>query len=507
MYFQYLKPKELSDVGQLINKGKLKEALLKLNKLEEKKDLISYDKLSCNILKSALLFLLGDYKESLMIADQACQESEELRDYLHLFDAYISKANVLVRYVWLDKALALTTKCEEILKKLSQIPAIELKKRKANLTEVKARIYLMQNEKNKVRENLKLGLKLREEIGNKYEIARSIYLMGWISWYFEFDVDKSVEITNKAFELAKKINFKFLISSVFFRLGAIYDFMGDLDRSLEYQKRSLEISKELNYKLGITQSLHLLGMVYEHKGDLDRALEYCKKALEHKEEMGDMWGISAILDTLFWMSLKKRDLKNAHHYFDRMKQLEQQGHIIINDLMLRLDKALLLKTSNLPSKQAKSKEILKEIVEKSPLFEATSRALLNLCDLLLYELRETNNLKLLNEIQFYLNQLISISKNQPSYSLMAEAHLLQSNLALLTLDLKRAQESITQAQHIAEKYGLNQLAEKISIEQDELLNQTSRWEALRNSKATIAELINLVHFDEHLTHMLRKRYF
>jgi len=83
---------------------------------------------------------------------------------------------------------------------------------------------------------------------------------------------------------------------------------------------------------------------------------------------------------------------------------------------------------------------------------------------------------------------------------------LRAKLELLTLNLKKSQRFLDDAQHIAETYGLNLLHRRILIEQDNLVNQTDSWETLKRTKANIAELINLAHIEEQLSRMLRKRF-
>ena len=102
---------------------------------------------------------------------------------------------------------------------------------------------------------------------------------------------------------------------------------------------------------------------------------------------------------------------------------------------------------------------------------------------------------------------MGISKNQKSYFLLAETYLLQAKLELLTLDLQRAQQSLSEAQNIAEKYGLEVLALRISSEQVELQEQLSKWEDFKKSDAIIAERMDLARIDKRLIRMLRKRLY
>ena len=115
---------------------------------------------------------------------------------------------------------------------------------------------------------------------------------------------------------------------------------------------------------------------------------------------------------------------------------------------------------------------LKKILEKSDTqFELTIKTLIHLCDLFLTELHTTNNLDVLDELNPLINRLLEIAKKSHSYWILCETYILQARVAIITLDLNEARWFLTQAQLLAEKYGLNQLAIKISNEHDELLKK------------------------------------
>ncbi|MFX1490500.1 MAG: hypothetical protein ACFFBI_15220, partial [Promethearchaeota archaeon] len=129
-------------------------------------------------------------------------------------------------------------------------------------------------------------------------------------------------------------------------------------------------------------------------------------------------------------------------------------------------------------------------------------ALLNLCDLLLVELRSLGMLEIIDELKFYISKLLVIAEKNHSYSILAESHLLQAKLALITFDLKDARRLIAKAQSIAEKYSLSRLAMKISIEHDDLLRHLNMWENLRDSKVSIAERLELSGMTEQMSDMI-----
>jgi hypothetical protein len=78
-------------------------------------------------------------------------------------------------------------------------------------------------------------------------------------------------------------------------------------------------------------------------------------------------------------------------------------------------------------------------------------------------------------------------------------------LALLNFNVKAARRFLTQAQKIAESYGLKRLVMKISIEHDNLLKELHKWEIFSESNASLTERIELARLDDQMTDLLKKR--
>ena len=125
--------------------------------------------------------------------------------------------------------------------------------------------------------------------------------------------------------------------------------------------------------------------------------------------------------------------------------------------------------------------------------------------MLLIKLSNTGNLKVLDEIQDYVNQIMNAAKNSHSYWLLTETHLLQAKLKLIIFEFEETQQLLTQAAHIAEKYNQNLLAKQISDEQEELSKKLNNWEELKRSKAKIATRIELAGLEKQIRYLLKKR--
>jgi len=73
--------------------------------------------------------------------------------------------------------------------------------------------------------------------------------------------------------------------------------------------------------------------------------------------------------------------------------------------------------------------------------------------------------------------------------------------------MKKAQQFLTQAQQIAERFGLKLLAIKISNEHDGLLKQLDMWENLKESSSSLKERMEFARLNEQMENMIRNRVF
>ncbi|MFW9784701.1 MAG: hypothetical protein ACFFFB_20645, partial [Candidatus Heimdallarchaeota archaeon] len=132
-------------------------------------------------------------------------------------------------------------------------------------------------------------------------------------------------------------------------------------------------------------------------------------------------------------------------------------------------------------------------------------AYIHLCDLLFSEYQISNDEEILDEINQNVIQLLDLAERSHSYIVFCETFILQAKLALLNINIKAARRFLTQAQKIADSYGIKRLAMKISFEHDNLLKEMDKWETFSESKASLAERIELARFDDQLKIMLKKR--
>ncbi len=416
----YLEIKELKQVNQLIDEGKVREAFQFISELEERKDFSRKKILSCKLVKAKLFRLLGDYLTVIKYAESIFQESQEIGDLLLSYDALTFQAYSYIMMLNLIKGEVLLNQAKNSFKT--------------------------------IKETILIGLRERESFLLKAD--------GIISFY-----------------------------------------KGEIHTSLELHKKAYDLVKDTNDKLLISASLSNIAEIYFHLKEYDRAIKYAKNVVRINNRII----LPHALKTLVKISLIKGDIKKAKEYFDYFNDRSDLLHSRQHKTFIVCLNALILKSSLRARDRIKSEDLFKSIALDSTIpNEERIEPIISLCELYLKELRMTKDPKIIDDIQPYIQELLNIARDQHLYFILAETYFLQAKLSLLTSEIKNAKKFLTQAQNIAETYGLKHLAMKISNEHDKLLNQEKIWERLKQSNLPLSERLELAGLNEKVEFMKKK---
>jgi len=500
------KPAELIQAQKLIDEARFEEAIQLMDVFKENAEDSRHAQLSCNLLKSEILIEQGSYEDAIKLSDQTYREALELGERLLAFDALNKLCMSLFWLFRLDEGLEKIKECEELLETLTRILPIEYKQRRAAIEYHKAGFYVYHNDANNAEVHGKLGMAMLEEIGDDRALAVFLISSTFLYANLKGEIDLAFDNIEKGLAILKKINWKYWIAIGLLNKGTVYAFKGDIDHSIMYQEQCLTIFREINNKRFMASALNNLALNYRIKGDLDLALESLEQGLLMSRELGNLRNVAISQVNIIEFSIQKGDLERARQNLTQLEQIKDQLKDVQVDLWYRFNMALLLKTSLRAPSRGESEVILKQILaEQVDNYEINVGVLLNLCELLLIELRMLNDLEVLEELESFIGQLLNISEKSHSYILLAETYYLKAKISLLTLDMKEARRYLTQAQRIAERWGLNQLATKISLEHDKLRNQLSMWEGLKEEEVSLSERMKLAGMDEQMGHLLRNR--
>jgi len=496
------KPKELTRARQLINEGKLDEALQLMNNYEEKGEITLEDLVKCHLLKCELFFQQDLYENVVTLAEKTYKESLGLEKKFLSIDALMLTAQALLPLNRLDRAFDIIKQGEELLKNQTLDVPKESKQREANLAFISG-YYNINTNVDRALEHFKHSLALRENFGSKLQIAQSLLGIARTLCFYKFEGKQALNFAKRCLAIAEEINNKFLIGWSLNILGTINGFKGDFKNAIMYSEQSLKIFKEINNKSGLAWILNNLGEIYRMSGELDRALECLERSLGIWVELGNKYNIANAHDFLIQILIKKGDLERAQQYLSNMKLLNNQLKDKGMNNMYLFDKALFLKTSLRATKRGKAEKILKKLLKEEMTDDFKVKILLNLNELLLIELRITNDLEVLDEIKPLIRRLLDIAERHKSYWILCETYLLQGKLSLLTFDIKNAKRFLIQAQQIAERFSLNQLASKITNENEDLLKKLDLWEKLKELEAPMADRLELARMGSQIEGMIQ----
>ncbi|MFW9902172.1 MAG: tetratricopeptide repeat protein [Candidatus Thorarchaeota archaeon] len=502
----YLELNELSEVENLYDAFKVDEAIELLDDFIQREGITLQQKVSYQLIKGHILIHQGKLKDAFKLGRRIYKESQKTGAPLQSFDGLSLVSTVLLLFDRFDEALEVIQKAEDLLKLTSQISQNDLLQRKALISVFRGSIDFSKGNMELAEKRYEWTIGLPEETNVTLFKVWAHLQMTSILINVRNRFDLGLEYTKKALSLAKEIKFNHAwIASCHTNLGVLYSKLGEYTLSIEHNMKSLRLYEKIKNIPWVASLKSNIGGNYISTGNYDLALKYLEESLIIWEQ--NPIRIEFCICNLISVALEKGDTELAQKYFQRLEDLHNKRSKDTDlEIMYQYYKANMLKRSSRIRDRAKAEELLKQLLDKIPTrFNIFIDAYIDLCDLLLSEYRIDQNPEVFKELNHNIAQLLTIAENSNSYLIFCETFILQAKLALIDLDIGTARRYLTQAQKIADSYGIKRLAMKISYEHDELLKKLDIWEKLKKSKAPLSERIKLAQLDEQMESMVRKR--
>jgi len=291
----------------------------------------------------------------------------------------------------------------------------------------------------------------------------------------------------------------------------IYAYRGNLALCFKEANELLRIAQLYDHKRGISLGTSALGFYYFLSGDLDKALVHLDRGIRLSEEnLNDPIDFTMLADQLLIntkVSIDKKDLERAKKYFKRLEEIKElkPTDFYTNDAY-RLAKGCLLKSSMRSRDRVMAEDLFREIIENvGSFFIYKLRALTELCELLLVELRISNDINIISEIKSLIEKLISMAQPSGIYFSLIEAYIMHGKLALIMFDIESSRRYLTQARRMAERYGFIGLADEIAGLHESMMEKLDTWEQLEKNNAPLSERMELARLGDHLKGKFRSR--
>ncbi|UCG00830.1 MAG: tetratricopeptide repeat protein, partial [Candidatus Heimdallarchaeota archaeon] len=358
------------------------------------------------------------------------------------------------------------------------------------------------------------SLSIDEKLDNKDGIQLCLHLLGDVYQYSKGDLNRALEYYERSmamFTVGRKIVHGWNLLDV----GNLYHLKGDLDLALIHFQKALPLLEEIGDDFYFCQTFLHIGRVYRSKGDNHAALDYYKRCLKFIGERKLRFGQETeglAYHELIAVMLDNKDIREAKKYFELFKQYyerQEQSKRFLNQ-WYKLSEALILKTSPRIKEKARAQQLFQEVVDDPfvkldllhYLADSNKTAMLNLCELLLFELKSspdeiTEKNEIFLEVKQLLTNLASLAREQYSFPLLIDVTILQAKLALIEGDLLLARQLLAQAKITAEENELQLLHKRVTGEENYLMTQLSVWENLIKKNAPLLERLAYAQIEDY----------
>lgn len=345
------------------------------------------------------------------------------------------------------------------------------------------------------------SLTILETIGCKHGIAVTLgYLGNMFTW--QGDLIRAFKYLQRSLLISERIGNTENLAFVLNNLGWNYHIRGELYLALESLNRSMEISREKQYPWILIWTLSNIGLVHQAQTKFDSACGYYTQSIMICEEIDDYLAMAWSLYQVIKLTIDTDSLNHMKAHIGRLEGLSNKYQVKLMNQMSRVAKGMLLKRSLRLKDKVQAQEIFEQIVtEEMEALEVTADALINLCELYLFEFNASGDETVLKDVQQISDRLLDIAEEQNSNLLLSETYLLKAELALLEEDMPLTQQLLSKAQTIADQKGLEKLALAISRAHDMLLDQI---EGVNSSTFQIRDGHNIGQIEDLLGRMKTK---
>ncbi|MFW9972111.1 MAG: tetratricopeptide repeat protein [Candidatus Odinarchaeota archaeon] len=496
---------QLTKAEYFFNACKIDEALELLNDHSLYEGLDLKQKRYFQFLTGLILLYQHNIEEAIKLGEQMLREGQKHNDNVYSFDGLFVIIDGMIQTYKFNDAKKKIEEAEDVLELISNKPKDALILREARLVLLRAALNIELGNYDKAEKYLEKLFEFQKELGYRCEFARANVIMARIMMWVKSRFDLAMECAKRILLIAKEIKFNHYWICIGHGMTAlVYQCIGELDNSLKHYMKAMVIIKKFKSNLYIASGLNNIGNLHAELGDYEMALQYLEESLKFWER--DPLNIEDVIDSIITVALKKGDTALAQKYFQRLENMYNQTPDSRIEILYKYNKALMLKNSSRIRDKAKAEKLFKLIIKtETTIPDIIINSYIHLCDLLYAEFRINKNDDVLEEINHNITRLLTIAEKSHSYIVFCETFILQAKFALLTFNIKAARRFLTQAQKIAESYGMKRLAKKISHEHDELLTQLNIWENYKKSEATLSERLRLARLNEQMEVMIKKK--
>jgi tetratricopeptide (TPR) repeat protein len=366
------------------------------------------------------------------------------------------------------------------------------------------------------RGNLDLAITYLKSSISMMENSEDLKNLGIVYLYLT-DIYKNKGELNRAFHYGQrcykyfvKLESDHFLGEIMYYLGLTLKLWGDQEAAIKFLFKSVEYHNKVG-RIG-AKALSYLAEIYHQKKDFKNALKYYLICMEYFEETG----YNLLENKLVHYNLIKlyheygNNEENLKYHLNRLIEMDTQEKTPFTNQMVLLSKAIRLKSSKRLHNLSEAQCIYLEVANEEICFhDFTTEAIINVCDILVYELKMSGVKEIISELSSWINRMKEIARNQPSYSLLVEVLLLQSKIALVKLDFDTSNKLLIKAEKLTEKKNLKAVLNRVKIARSNITEHMKFLKKIQEEyeNPPIGEILQITGLAEDLSTMLSTRQY
>lgn len=171
-----------------------------------------------------------------------------------------------------------------------------------------------QGQLQRVTDDCRTALRLSEESGDRYGMARAHYLLGLVACQHHDD-EKAAEHYRYALDLVGGLDYRNLEASLWCSISRLDLQRRDYSRAEQHYLHALALCREVGYQGGEHNALYNLGVVYRKMGEFGRSRDHHLQFLSVSRERGHRFDEAEALNGLGLLDLSTADFAGAAGHF------------------------------------------------------------------------------------------------------------------------------------------------------------------------------------------------
>lgn len=489
----------LNDFYQLFDQGKISEAFLSVETLE------GDDQLEGELVKATfqLNFFGGVDRLSSLVKDLVVRTREN-----PLLQS-LARATLAFNFTWKGNNLKAQAELEEALHLMNENPV----KDRFSVPPVVVTLinaYYLQN-MGKNAKALQIYSQIVQTASDKKFplkiLATTAYNNMGSIYESKGEWTRAIECHMKGMQILREIGNEIMRSYPLIKLGNLSHLQGKLDIATNWLQKGLNNARKFQDKRAVTWALQGLGSVSHTKVEYEFALKVYNEALQIiKTAKLASSDLSSTLYRLFLLHLDMEDPTQAKEYLRELQDRALRDNSLETKTLSLFAEALILKNSKRFKDKGHAQDLFQAIFESKKTRQQTRfLAMLHFCDLLLQEVRMSEDETIFRKAQVVAGNLYDLAQTSQFTPELINALVLRSKFALIEGDAHLALDMLGQAHTMAREKGLSNLMITIEDEQNILRKELNKWQDLINMNASLKERIKLTEIESYLKDAIKIR--